>query len=111
MTRLEKKPFALLGVNVFHDDAKALREVMKKENLPWRSFAGRGDVARQWNSPATPTMYVIDHRGVIRHRWIGHPGREVIDAALKRRIDEASSPEPEPERESPERESPERVQP
>jgi hypothetical protein len=60
---------------------------MEKQKLPWRSFvdvgnAGAGPIARKWNLSFTPTLYVIDHRGVIRYRWAGAPGEKVIDAAL-----------------------------
>ena len=61
---------------------------MDKEQLPWRSFAdrgplGRGAIASKWNITATPTLYVIDHHGVIRYKWVGSPGEKAIDAALE----------------------------
>ncbi len=64
---------------------------MDKENLPWRSFAdpgpaARGAIASKWNLSATPTFYVIDHKGVIRHKWVGNPGAQTIDAALEELI-------------------------
>jgi len=64
---------------------------MDKENLPWRSFAdpgppARGAIASRWNLTATPTFYVIDHEGVIRHKWVGNPGAETIDTALEKLI-------------------------
>jgi peroxiredoxin len=68
---------------------EALKEVMEKENLNWRSFADDGAIIRKWNSPATPAFYILDHNGVIRHKWIGHPGEESIDAALEKLIQEA----------------------
>ncbi len=55
---------------------------MDKERISWRSFADDGTVVRQWNDPATPTFYIIDQDGIIRHKWIGHPGEACIDAAL-----------------------------
>jgi protein-disulfide isomerase len=60
---------------------------MEKEKLPWRSFvdagnAGAGPIATKWNLSATPTFYVIDHKGVIRYKWAGAPGEKVMDAAL-----------------------------
>jgi hypothetical protein len=66
---------------------------MDKEKLTWRSFAdpgalGQGAIATRWNSPGTPTFYVIDSRGVIRHKWVGSPGAKAIDAALDRLIKE-----------------------
>ena len=65
---------------------------MEKENLRWRSFADDGAIVRKWNSPATPAFCVLDHKGVIRHKWIGHPGENTIDAALEKLIQEAKRP-------------------
>jgi hypothetical protein len=62
---------------------------MEKENLNWRSFADDGAISRKWNSPATPAFYVLDDKGVIRHKWIGHPGEKSIDDALEKLIEEA----------------------
>ena len=71
------------------DDAKTVKAVMAKEGLNWRSFVDRGAIADKWKPAGTPTFYVIDHRGVIRHRWPGAPGEKVMDAALDRLIKEA----------------------
>jgi hypothetical protein len=70
---------------------KQLRDIMDKQMLPWRSFvdagnAGAGPIATRWNLSATPTFYVIDHQGVIRHKWAGPPGEKVLDAALDKLI-------------------------
>ena len=90
MTKLKDKPFALIGVNVIAYDAKKLKEVMVKENLNWRSTADPGGViAKTWNSPGTPAYYVIDAKGVIRHKWVGNPGEKAIDTALEKLIQEA----------------------
>jgi hypothetical protein len=59
-----------------------------KENLPWRSVARRDAINMQWNNPGTPSYYVIDHNGVIRHKWVGNPGAAAIDAALEKLIGE-----------------------
>ena len=72
---------------------------MDREKLPWRSFVdpgavGQGAIAARWNVHATPTFYVIDHRGIIRHKWVGSsPGEKAIDAALDRLIREAEGEE------------------
>jgi peroxiredoxin len=91
---LKGKPFALIGVNVTGNDAKELNDVMDREKLNWRSFADPGDIlhggiAAKWNVTGTPTLYVIDHKGVIRHKWTGSPGAEAIDTALEKLIAEA----------------------
>jgi hypothetical protein len=87
VTNLKDKPFALIGVHVGGLDAKELKEVMAKQKITWRSFvdagdAGAGPIATKWNLSATPTLYVIDHRGVIHYKWAGAPGEKVMDAAL-----------------------------
>ena len=98
MTHLKGKPFALIGVHVGGSTAKQLKVVMEKEKITWRSFAdagnaGAGPIATKWNISATPTFYVIDHKGVIRYKWAGAPGEKVIDAALDKLIEAAEGNE------------------
>ena len=74
-------------------NAKNLKDVVKQENLTWRSFAdpgdaGQGPIAGRWNLTSTPTFYVLDARGVIRSKWPGGAGPEAIDAALDKLIKE-----------------------
>ena len=64
--------------------------------MTWRSFTdpgplGQGPIAVKWNVFATPTLYVLDRRGVIRRKWVGGPGEKVIDAALEKLLTEAEA--------------------
>jgi hypothetical protein len=91
VTHLKDKPFALIGVHAGGLNAKRLKEVMENNQLTWQSFVdagnvGAGPIATKWNLSATPTFYVIDHKGVIRYKWAGAPGEIVIDAALDKLI-------------------------
>ena len=80
----------MLGVNSWTHEAGELAQVLKREDLPWRTFDDRsGEINRQWNFPATPAVYLIDHRGVIRRKWVGKPGEKTLDAAVLRLLDEA----------------------
>jgi hypothetical protein len=68
--------------------------VVNQEKLTWRSFAdsgtaGQGRIATRWNLTSTPTLYVLDPKGVIRYKWVGGPGEKAIDAALDALIKEA----------------------
>ena len=90
----------MIGVNVNGYDSRKLKQVMAKEKLTWRSFADDGSIVGTWNLPGTPTFYVIDHRGVIRHKWVGSPAdyklgglpdAKAIDAALEKLIQVAES--------------------
>ena len=96
VTHLKDKPFALVGVHVGGLSAKQLREVMDREKLAWRSFvdagnAGAGPIATKWNLSATPTFYLIDHKGVIRYKWAGAPGEKGMDAALDKLLEAAEA--------------------
>lgn len=89
MTKLERKPFALIGVNVNPYNATQLKEVMVKEKLNWRSMADQGTIAEKWNSLGTPVYYILDTSGVIRYKWVGNPSEKAIDAGLEMLIQEA----------------------
>ncbi len=70
-------------------EAKQLKAIMDKEKLNWRSFVGGDTINARWNSPGTPLYYVIDHKGVIRYKWLGSPGEKAIDTSLEKLIKEA----------------------
>jgi len=68
--KLKDKPFALLGVNS-DDDLEALKPRLQEERITWRSFwngpeGTRGPISAEWNVRGWPTIYIIDHQGVIR---------------------------------------------
>jgi len=70
--RLANAPFALIGVNSDRDLGQ-LKERCKEENISWRSFwngpqGTRGPISTRWNVRGWPTIYVIDHEGVIRYK-------------------------------------------
>src|SRR5438132_842697 len=85
--RLEGKPFALIGVNS-DDDRQALKGVLVSEQITWRSFwnggSTGGPIARAWGVQSWPSIYVIDHKGVIRYRNVrGHDMDRAVDTLLK----------------------------
>jgi hypothetical protein len=86
--RLEGKPFALLGVNS-DLDKDALKKVMEKEEITWRSWwngkdGTRGPISTAWNVHAWPTIYVLDAKGVIRYKNVRGEGLDkAVDALLK----------------------------
>ncbi len=91
--RLAGKPFVILGVN--SDPKEKLKEVLKKENMTWRSWWDGGNtggpIARKWNVNGWPTLYLIDHQGVIRHKWVGSPGDEMMDRSVEALVKQAEA--------------------
>src|SRR5262249_6704236 len=87
--RLQGKPFVLLGVNS-DPDRDELKEVLKKEQITWRSFldGSGGPIAARWDVHAWPTLFLIDHKGVIRLRSAGNPGDDVLDKKIDELIAE-----------------------
>ena len=78
----------MIGVNVNGFETKDLKERMDQENMNWRSFAHQEAINAKWD-PSTPGYYVLDPKGVIRHKWVGAPGAKAIDTALEKLINEA----------------------
>jgi hypothetical protein len=70
---------------------------MDKEQLNFRSFTdtaageGLGAIASAWNLFGTPTVFVLDHQGMIRYRHIGIPDTKAIDEVLTKLIREAEA--------------------
>ena len=72
-TRFAGKPFQMLGVN--SDRTRdAFRKVMAKEALPWPNiFDGdpkTGPIVSALRIQAFPTVFLLDHEGVIRHEGL-----------------------------------------
>ncbi|MGH8245476.1 MAG: TlpA family protein disulfide reductase [Gammaproteobacteria bacterium] len=90
MKNFKDKPFALIGVHLDYggEDAGVVKRVMTKEQLNWRSFVDRGAIADKWKPAGTPSFYIVDSKGVIRHKWAGAPAAKAIDTALEKLIQE-----------------------
>ena len=78
----------MIGVNIMATDPKKLKAVVEKEKLNWLSVTATDVMKAEWNNPGTPSFYVIDLKGIIRHKWLGVPGEAAMDAALDKLIDE-----------------------
>jgi hypothetical protein len=85
--RLADKPFALLGINS-DQNREELKKVMEKEQITWRSWwnggSTQGPISKKWNVHGWPTIYVLDHKGVIRYKSVrGEAMDKAVDALLK----------------------------
>jgi thiol-disulfide isomerase/thioredoxin/predicted esterase len=96
VARFQGEPFELIGVNCDSDVGKA-RDAVTRTGMTWRSFrdhseSGPAAITSDWKIVGYPTLYLIDHHGIIRKRWIGGPTPEelthmtavLIDAARRK---------------------------
>jgi len=91
VNRLAGKPFAIIGVNS-DQDREALKKVLVKENITWRSFwnggGTSGPISTEWNVHGWPTLYLLDHEGVIQYK--GHGEDEAkFDARVDKLVEAA----------------------
>jgi thiol-disulfide isomerase/thioredoxin len=68
--KLKDKPFSLISISA--DDTKEIvQEFLKNEKMPWTHwFEGQrdGGIINDWNVRFYPTIYILDHKGVIRFK-------------------------------------------
>lgn len=89
--KLKNEPFALIGVNSDRNKEKLLAD-LKEHGVTWRSFwcgeqGTSGEIPTAWNVRAWPTLYYIDHEGIIRHKNVRD--EEKMEQVLDEMIAEA----------------------
>jgi thiol-disulfide isomerase/thioredoxin len=95
VNRMRGRPFALIGVNSDRDPVK-LRAELAAHQVNWRSFKnvrsdGGDSISKAWGVTGWPTLYLIDHNGVIRERWIGAPHPQVLETKIEELVREAEA--------------------
>ena len=80
---LKDKPFSLIGIN--SDPKSKLEEIIEDGTVTWECVwdggSTRGPIATQWAVRGWPTIYILDHKGVIRFKDLR--GEEMEHAVLK----------------------------
>ncbi len=68
---LKGRPFSIVGVN--SDSKDRLKELVKNGTTLWRNFTNvqaDGKISTTWGVRGWPTLYLIDHNGVIKHKGL-----------------------------------------
>ena len=85
--RLEHEPFSFVGMYGREGDPKEIAARMKSENITWRNAMDLGEAPdtlwSKWAVRGFPQIYLLDADGVIRQRWFGNPGEEVLDREIE----------------------------
>jgi thiol-disulfide isomerase/thioredoxin len=96
VSRLKDRPFVLLGVSGDRSREDILR-VQASGDVTWRSWWD-GEIPKNkehsitaiFDVDAWPTLFLIDHKGVVRERWIGVPNdMNDFDTRINRLVEEA----------------------
>lgn len=89
MQKYENRPFALLGVD--EDDSQAaLKKTQEKYHLNWRSWwDDGGSIAGQWKVDRFPTLFLVDHKGVVRWSSATELNLKQMEQLLERLVKEA----------------------
>jgi thiol-disulfide isomerase/thioredoxin len=89
--RFEGRPFVLLGVNG-DQDGEAAKRAVREHQINWRSWKDASEkkepISTTWNVRMWPTGYVIDPKGIIRHKNLR--GKE-LEEAVERLLQEAEA--------------------
>ncbi|MEE2642627.1 MAG: SHD1 domain-containing protein [Planctomycetota bacterium] len=86
---MKGRPFTLLGVN--NDQSLTVaRNAVKKNQLNWRSwYDGKGGpIVRNFGIRSFPTIFLLDHEGVVRFKNIRGAA---LDSAIELLVSEAES--------------------
>jgi thiol-disulfide isomerase/thioredoxin len=104
--RMAGRPFVFLGINSDPYDARErVRARMRQEQNTWRYWvdgAWPGAIGATWNVQSWPTLYVLDARGIIRHKLVGSTEVAGLDTLVESLVErtEATSrngkPAPQP---------------
>jgi hypothetical protein len=96
--RMKNRPFALIGINSDRDPKEKLQERLKAEGITWRNAiqgSTSGPIPQKWNVHGWPTIYLLDAKGVIRHKNArGKQLEEAIEALVKEGVTGATEPSP-----------------
>ena len=78
--RLQDEPFVLLGIN--SDDSETYHKKRAEMGVTWPSLNDESvtpSISTSWGVEGWPTIYILDHKGVIRFKVLRG---EEMDAAV-----------------------------
>jgi thiol-disulfide isomerase/thioredoxin len=86
----EKKPFVFVSVSC-DAERQTLTDFTAKTEMPWTHWwdGQGGKVARLYQIRAFPTIYVIDHKGVIQFKSVGYDKK--LDSVVEKLVKEAEA--------------------
>jgi len=73
--KMSGRPFELVGVNGDPELTDDVKQTILEKKITWRSFKNQQKdsppLSETWEIGGWPTIYVIDHKGIIKHVQLG----------------------------------------
>lgn len=82
--KLKDKPFTLVSISA-DEEKETLTNFLAKEKMPWTHWwsGSSGGILEDWDVQYYPTIYVIDAKGIIRHKDLrGAELEKAVEALL-----------------------------
>ncbi len=89
VARMQGRPFVFLAVSSDHSK-DVLLKFLEKDPHPWPDIydGDKGPLAGRWQIDSWPTFFIIDAKGVIRHRFEGG-GPNILEGPVEKLVREA----------------------
>jgi len=86
--RLKDEPFTFIGMYGRNGERTEIAARLRSENITWRNAMDLGEAEdgtlwSTWAVRGFPQFYLLDDEGVIRRRWFGNPGEDVLDREVE----------------------------
>ena len=93
VVKMKDRPFAILGVHC--ENQSILTELVKNKTVTWRSWADgeAGPITTAWNVDSFPTLYLLDHQGIVRWQSNGAPDEQELAEMIEELVAEAETKE------------------
>ena len=85
--KMTGRPFELVGVNGDPELTDDVKQIIQEKKITWRSFKNQQKdsppLSETWEIGGWPTIYVIDHKGVIKHIQLGGGELDKLDKVIE----------------------------
>jgi thiol-disulfide isomerase/thioredoxin len=89
--KMKGRPFILVGINR-DDTAREMKEALEEDGATWLSLwdGPGGAIAKDYYAGSLPTIYLIDHKGMLRYYCPGLPeDLRKLDERINKLVEEA----------------------
>lgn len=91
--KMKDKPFELVGINGDPELTPEVRKTIEDKKITWRSFKNQQKdsppLSETWEIGGWPTIYIIDHKGTIKHIQLGAQEPEKLEKIIEELVKDA----------------------